>query len=182
MQRFLRVALVLVVALLSGPALAKSKVPIKIAVTEEMQQEVMARITGAALQKAGFKVEFVETGRAEVIESLSTAKVHLQPRYLLRKDAAYGIALEERTINKLGGLAGNRRDDPVQKLVWGGMKRKWPDARKMLKTMIFPAEELEALAARAETEGVDPVVDQWMKDHRKRWKRWVTASTNWMKP
>ena len=166
----------------TGAAMAKSKAPIRIAITGETQQVVMARIAGAALKKAGFKVEYVETASTDLIAALSDAKVHVHPEYPVSGDAAYEAALAEKEIRTLGGRNGNGRDEPVQKLVWGGMKKKWPYARKMLKTMIFPTDELQALAARADAEGVDPVVADWMKQNRKRWKRWVSASTNWMKP
>ena len=182
MRRILGIVLLLIAVASSPDAFAKSKAPIRIAVTDDLQQVVMARITGAALKKAGFKIEFVDVAAGEVIEGLSSGDLHAEPRYLLRKDAAYGTALENGSIRRLGGLSGNRPDDPVQKLVWAGMKKKWPYAQKMLKTIIFPNAELEALAAKAERDGVDPVVAAWMKDNRKRWKRWVTASTNWMKP
>lgn len=175
--------LLLLGALAVTPAESKSKTPILIALTGETQQAVMARIAGAALRKAGFKVGYVEVPAGDVIQAVTEAKVHVDPEFIVDvSNGAYETALADNKIQTLGGRKGNGREEPVQKVVWPGVKRKWPYARKMLKTMIFPTEELQGLSDRAETDGIEPVVADWMKQNRKRWKRWVSASTNWMKP
>ena len=164
---------------------AKSRDPIRIGVSSETSQQIIARITGRALKSAGFNVEFVEFDSAAGLETIATGKVHFDPKFTIAAHQAdLAIAIEEERIRSLGGLAKNGRDEPTLKLAWTGMGNKWPYAEKMLKTMVFPTGELDTLAQAVDGGGqtLDQVVEDWMKNNKPVWKRWTAASTNWMKP
>jgi ABC-type proline/glycine betaine transport system substrate-binding protein len=166
-------------------ASAKSRDPIRIGVGPQTRQQIMAHIAGQALQRAGFKVEFVEMTGASPVALIAAGDAHFDPEFRVETArAAYTQALAEEKISSLGGLAGNGFDEPEQKIIWAGMNRKWPNAEKMLKTMIFSADELGALARSVDDDGQarDAVVSSWMKQNKSVWKRWISASTNWMKP
>ena len=92
-------------------------------------------------------------------------------------------AVEARTVRSLGGITANDPDEEMLKLVWPGMKKRWPDAQKMLKRMVIPADDIAAISDQlAGGEGADAVADAWWKANKKAWKPWIAASKNWMKP
>lgn len=166
-------------------ASAKSRDPIRIGVGTETRQQIMAHIAGQALKRAGFKVEFVEMSGASPVVLIAAGDAHFDPEFQVETaEADYARALADEKISSLGGLAGNGFDEPGQKIIWAGMTNKWPNAEKMLKTMIFPTDELDALARSVDKDGQTraAVVSGWMKQNTSVWKRWISASTNWMKP
>ena len=181
--------LVCIVVLLApgNDALAKSRAPIKVVMNDQTGQRIMAQIAGRALVIAGYKVEFVEldADAAGQIEMMASGAVHFQPIFMVA-DAEQDLARAraDKRIVSLGGLGGNRADDPALKIIWAGMKKKWPGAEKMLKTMIFPWQELDRMAqvVDAGNSTMDDVVSDWMNNNKPTWKRWITASKNWMTP
>jgi ABC-type proline/glycine betaine transport system substrate-binding protein len=50
--------------------------------------------------------------------------------------------------------------------------------------MFFPPEELDRMAQDVDAgrSTIDQVVDDWMNGNQSSWKRWITASKNWMTP
>ena len=63
------------------------------------------------------------------------------------------------------------------------MKKRWPDAQKMLKRMVIPADDLAAISDQlAAGQDAEAVADGWWKANNKAWKPWIAASKNWMKP
>ena len=170
-------------------ALAKSRDPIKVVIDDRTSQQVMAQIAGRALVTAGYKVAFIalgaETGAAGQIEMMASGSVHFQPVFTVA-DAENDLARAraDKRIVSLGGLSSNRADAPVLKIIWAGMKKKWPGAQKMLKTMIFPWQDLDRMArvVDAGQSTMDDVVSDWMNSNKPTWKRWITASKNWMTP
>ena len=170
---------------LAGVPEAKSKDPIKVVLGSETSQHVMAQITGRALIKAGFKVEYVELAPDAVVGTLASGTVHVHPDFAVAgAETELETALTDGRVVSLGGRQTNDRDEPTQKIVWTGMKQKWPYAMKQLKRMVFPTDELARLANDADSTDRTPeqVADAWMAENRETWKSWLSASKNWMKP
>ncbi len=174
---------------LTDSTLAKSRDPIRVGLNNQTSQQVLAHIARRALVKAGFKVEFIQMGvgpnSTARVEMIASGLAHFQPVFAVA-DAEDDLAkaLADKRIFSLGGLRSNGKDEPTLKIVWAGMRKKWPFAEKMLKTMIFPSEELDRMAQAVDTGNstMDQVVDDWIKNNQPTWKRWVSASRNWMKP
>ncbi len=179
------VLFLVVVVMLSLPAAAKSRDPIRFVRGETMEQQIFVQIAGMTLEKSEFKVTYVDidlTNRTEAMAS-GVAHVFLEFPVTDAKDAL-AAARKKRRVRVLGGRLRNGRNEATLKVVWEGMQAKWPYAIKVIKTMTFPNDELRALAARASAEGLSPeaVAADWMAANVPIWKRWRTASKNWMTP
>ncbi len=50
--------------------------------------------------------------------------------------------------------------------------------------MSLSEKDQAAMTAEIDDNGrsVEDVVDEWMRANPAKWKRWIAASTNWMKP
>ena len=69
------------------------------------------------------------------------------------------------------------------KIVATSMKKKWPDAQKMLKRMVLSDAKLAEITNLVDG-GLTPddAVKAWWKTNKKTWSPWIAASKNWMKP
>lgn len=162
----------------------KSRDPIIVGMSDEPSQQIMAHIVSRVLKRAGFNSEIVELAgtNADVIASGSA---HFNPSFVVADDAAaLKLAIEDNRVISLGGLEANDQSEPRLKIIWAGLRKKWPYAEKMLKTMTVPHKDLEELAQSVDAENmtVEQVAAGWMKINQSKWKRWLSASTNWMKP
>ena len=161
---------------------AESSDPIKIAVTEATAQRVTAHIAGAALRRAKYKVEYVASDNATLIETLVKGNPHLQPEMQADEaDAAYQAAKTSGGIDVLGPLG---LDDPLAvKVAWKGMTRKWPGAVKLLRAMNLSSADQNAMVTQVDDRGRDleEVVAEWMTANKKKWKPWTGTVGNWMK-
>ncbi len=164
------------------PAQDKSRDPIRVGISDRTSQQVIAHIAGRALAMAGFKVEFVRMD-GESVTLLSSGAIHFDPDVVVA-DPGVTQALADEKVFSLGGLQSNAMDAPSLKLMWPGVHNNWPYAERMLKTMIFPAEDLDQLAGSIEggEQTLDQAVASWMKSNTSTWKRWISGSKNWMKP
>ena len=179
------VALVVLCGLvLAGPLpaeAAKSKLPIKIAVTETLGQQIAAHIAAAALKKAKYRVELVRTNGAGQFPLIAGGEIHLQPQARPEADG-YAAAVESGKVLVLGPLG----PDPGSgdKVIWQHMAKTWPGAVKVLRTFSLTGDHRAALAAEVEDKGRDleAVVQDWMAANRKTWKKWTASDGNWMRP
>lgn len=160
---------------------AKSKDSIRLAAGNDLDSQVMAALAAKALRKSGFKVELVEIAADQAAEALVGGALHAHPNLL--RSARLDTAIADKTVRSLGGRVANKRDEPVLKVVAVAMKRKWPDAQKMLKRMVLSDAKLASIAAGV-TDGASPdeAVAIWWKTNKKTWSPWIAASKNWMKP
>ncbi len=184
MSTFLRLLIaVLMLSVIAPGAHAKSKRPIKLVEGTTAAQQVVAQIASHALRKSGFKSELVSVPDAETVAALVSGGAHAHLTLPNGSDDALSEALDARSVVSLGGLQGNKRDEPVLKVVASSMKSRWPYAQKMLKRLVLPPDTVEMLAAEVDA-GASPenVAADWMKSHPKTWKPWIAASKNWMKP
>ena len=182
--RHLVVAWIALALLQFGAAEAKSKKPIRLVEGQTVSQQVVSTIAVRALKKAGFKSELVTMPDAEAPAALTGGSAHV---HLSMPNGGAGSSLAEMLAEDrvllLGGLRGNKPDEPVLKVVSLSLKKRWPYAQKMLKRMVLKPEVILSLAAEVEAgKPVDDAVADWWKANRKIWKPWVAASTNWMKP
>ena len=160
---------------------AKSKDPIRLAIGDDLDAQLMAALAAKALRKSGFKVEMIEIGDGQALDALISGAVHAHVS--LPRSGALEAAIDDKAVRSLGGRVGNKRDEPVLKLVSVAMKKKWPDAQKLLKRMVLSDARLAELSALvAGGASVDDAVDAWWKANRKTWSPWIAASKNWMKP
>ncbi len=165
-------------------AQGKSKDPIRVGLGEQTRQKVAAHVFARTLKRAGFRYEFVEFGGSQ-IEMIASGAAHVSPAFFVAKEReALEQAIAGKKIISLGGLRGNGAGEPEMKIIWAGMRQKWPYAERMLKTMIMPPNDIEGLTKTIDAGDmtIDQAVDGWMKDNPGKWKRWLSASTNWMKP
>ena len=67
---------------------------------------------------------------------------------------------------------------PVEKVVWSGMKDKWPAAYEILKAFQMNTEEQQAMMLRVSDKGeaMDVVSDEWVANNEAVWKPWVDAA------
>lgn len=67
---------------------------------------------------------------------------------------------------------------PVEKVVWSGMKDKWPAAYEILKAYQMNTEDQQAMMLRVSDKGEDmgAVTDEWVATHEAVWKPWVDAA------
>lgn len=110
-----------------------------------------------------------------------TGGLHALPN--LARSATLDIAIEDKAVRSLGGRVGNKRDERVLKIVATSMKKKWPDAQKMLKRMVLSDAKLAEITNLVDG-GLTPddAVKAWWKTNKKTWSPWIAASKNWMKP
>lgn len=160
----------------------KSRAPIHVVVTPDTGQQIVARLAGAALKKAGFKTKFVELDGDALTAAMIAGKAHVQPDFP-GDDPGLAKALTEKALISLGGRSNNDSDEATVKIIWPGMNAKWPYAVKLLKTMTLGDEIRDALIAEvADGATVDDVAKGWMKANKKVWKTWTSSAKNWMKP
>lgn len=168
-------------AAIPSPIWAKSKDPIRLALGQDTDSQVMSALATKALQKSGFKVEIVDITNDQAVEALTNGGMHAHPN--LARSSALDAAIADKTIRSLGGRVGNQSDEPVLKVVSTSMKKKWPDAQKMLKRMVLSDAKLADITATVDG-GATPedAVNAWWKTNKKTWSPWIAASKNWMKP
>ncbi len=67
----------------------------------------------------------------------------------------------------------------ILKVVWPGMKEKWPAAYKLIQELKFGNDEDIALSYSIESGGkkLDDVADQWIAEHEAVWKAWIAAAS-----
>ena len=176
-------ALFLLIALFAGSASANSRDPIRIATGMKPAQQVVAGIVSQALGKAGFRYEFVVIRPDLIGDALKDGKAHVHPAAILSERPGLAERIAAGDVRTLGGLIGNGKDEDIQKLVWPGMKRKWPNAQKLLKRMVLSPEQIADLvrALRGGASAME-LSDEWWKANRETWSPWIAASKNWMKP
>ena len=175
-------ALLLIVSTVPGVS-AKSRDPIHIATGIKPAQQVVAEIVSLALKKSGFRSEKVVIPPHGLGTALADGSVHMHPSAILSERPGLGDLIASGKVRTLGGLIGNGRDEDIQKLVWPGMKRKWPNAQKMLKRMVLtPAQIADLLRAMQSGTAAADVAAAWWKENPKVWSPWIAASKNWMKP
>ncbi len=166
------------------PATAKSKDPIRIGVSDQTRHVIVARIIARTLSKAGFKSKFVTLSKTP-LDMLVSGAAHVNMAFAPAGfEDAFDQALAEREIYSLGGLKTNAADEAELKVIWSGVRRKWPNAEKMLKTIILKPEDFERMAMAIDAGDVtmEQTVKDWMLANKPAWKRWLTAAKNWMKP
>lgn len=160
---------------------AKSKAPIRLALGQDIDSRVIAALASKALRKSGFKVEVVDIPDDQSIEALISGALHAHPN--LARSRVLEEAIADKAVRSLGGRVGNKADEPVMKVVATSMKKKWPDAQKMLKRMVLSDAKLADITALVKG-GASPedAVTAWWKTNKKTWSPWIAASKNWMKP
>ena len=172
-----------VIALAAEGAMAKSRAPIRFADGETAAQKVVIAISMQALKKAGFKSQVVPVDRASLLSALGNGTVHAHPAVIGANHTGLAAAIDAKMVRSLGGLAKNDPDGAILKLIWPGMKSKWPDAQKLLKRMIISEADRRVMAdAVAAGQSPDEVALAWWTANRRIWKPWIAASKNWMKP
>ncbi|MEL7153913.1 MAG: glycine betaine ABC transporter substrate-binding protein [Pseudomonadota bacterium] len=177
------VVLALLIALIAGSASAKSRDPIRIATGMKPAQQIVALIASRALKKSGFRFEMVSIRPDLLGEALTNGNVHVLPAAILSERPGLSDRIAADEVRALGGLIGNGRDEDIQKLVWPGMKRKWPNAQKMLKRMVLRPEVIADLVRGLRSgASAEDVAATWWKANKKTWSPWIAASKNWMKP
>lgn len=64
---------------------------------------------------------------------------------------------------------------PIWKAAWAGVQEKWPGAYDIIANYTVNNDEMSAMVAKADLEGVDidDVVASWMTDNKDRWSGWV---------
>jgi ABC-type proline/glycine betaine transport system substrate-binding protein len=160
---------------------AKSNDPIRLALGQDANSQVMSALTAKALRKSGFKVEIADIADELAAEALMTGGLHAHPN--LTRSAALDTAIADKTVRSLGGRVGNKRDEPVLKVVAIAMKQKWPDAQKMMKRMVLSDAKLAEITTLVDGGSTpDDAVKAWWKTNKKTWSPWIVASKNWMKP
>ena len=162
---------------------AKSRDPIRFAEGQTIEQQIVNAIARRALAKAGFKSDVFPLERESLLQGLIDGTVHAHPAVLVAHHPSLGTAIEEKAVRSLGGLARNAADEDILKLVRPGMKRKWPDAQKLLKRMILSPAQLMAVKDKIDAGStVEEAVQIWWRSNARVWKPWIAASKNWMKP
>lgn len=174
-------ALLIAIAAL-GSAEAKSRAPIKLIAGATPEQQIIVAIATRALKKSGFKFQLIDADGDAALSALTGGGAHA---HLTMPSHVPGLpsAIETRTVISLGGLAANKPDEPLMKIVSPSLKKKWPYAQKMFKRMVLKPDLVAALAAQAnDGTPVNDVAATWWKTNKKTWKPWIAASKNWMKP
>lgn len=160
---------------------AKSKDPIRLALGRDTDSQVMSALAAKALRKSGFKVEIVDIDADQAVDALMKGGLHAHPN--LARSTVLDAAIAEKTVRSLGGRVGNKSDEPVLKVVATSMKKRWPDAQKMLKRMVLSDAKLAEITAAVDSgASPDDAVTAWWKANKKTWSPWIAASKNWMKP
>ena len=180
----MRILVVLAMILgLFGSAEANSRKPIRMAEGESAVQQVVLHLAIRALKKSGLKTETHTVEAPDLIGALAEGRVNAHPTAVAAELPGLPGAIEAKTVRSLGGITANSPDEEMLKLVWPGMKKRWPDAQKMLKRMVIPADDLAAISDQlAAGQDAEAVADGWWKANKKAWKPWIAASKNWMKP
>jgi ABC-type proline/glycine betaine transport system substrate-binding protein len=177
-------SLVCAVLFATSSGLSKSRDAIRIALSPNTAQNIIAHIVGRTLAEAGFEHEFVKIDQQK-IAVISSGEAHFDPFFKVPKlrEPLDRAILEER-VYSLGGLQSNARDEPALKIIWVGVRNKWPDAEKMFKRMVMPVEKVDIMARSIDAGDatLETVVDTWMAENKNTWKGWISASKNWMKP
>ena len=160
---------------------AKSKLPIKIAVTDTLGQQLAAHIAAAALKKAQYRVELVRTDSRGQFDLIAEGEIHLQPQ-VPPEAVGYRAAVKSGKVLVLGPLGPETGSG--DKVIWQHMAKTWPGAVKVLRTFSLTGEQRAALANAVEGEGRDleAVVKDWMAANKKVWKKWTASDGNWMRP
>lgn len=67
----------------------------------------------------------------------------------------------------------------ILKVVWPGMKEKWPAAHRLMQAFKFGNEEDIALSYSIESgrKKLDDVADEWIAEHKAVWESWIAAAT-----
>ncbi|MGI9425135.1 MAG: hypothetical protein ACR2PA_18205 [Hyphomicrobiaceae bacterium] len=172
------------VLLANRSVLSGSNEPIRIVLASKTSQNVIAHIVGQALIEAGFRFELVKVAKMK-ITLISSGAAHFDPLFDVPKAReALDRAIHEEKVYSLGGLQANGPDEPQLKVIWVGVRNKWPNAEKLFKRMIMPIDELNAIARSIDAGDVplEKAVDTWMAENSSTWKSWISASRNWMKP
>ena len=173
----------LIAVLICGAASAKSRDPIRVVEGVTPAQQVVSALVVRALKKSGFKFELVGVPEVGLLEGLATGKVHAHPAAIVAEHPGARDRVAAKEVRSLGGLIGNGQDEEILKLVWPGMKKKWPNAQKMLKRMVLPPEQIaDLVGAVKDGASAKDVAKDWWKANRRVWSAWVAASKNWMKP
>lgn len=160
---------------------AKSKKPIRLIEGTTVEQQFVSGIAARALTKAGFKFEMVAITDMQALEALTSGAAHAH--FSMTDSGDLEMSIKNGDVRSLGGLADNGRDSAVLKIVAASMKKKWPDAQKLIKRMVFSPDTLNAPVA--EVRAGKPLADvtaAWFTANRKIWNPWIAASKNWMKP
>ena len=180
----MRILLILALVLgVFGAAEANSRKPIRMVEGEGDVQQVVLHLAIRALRKSGFKIETQTVAQADMIGALAEGRVHAHPTVIAAAHPGLVGAIDTKAVRSLGGISSNNPDEAMLKLVWPGMKKRWPDAQKMLKRMVIPTGDLAAFSDQlAAGQGAEAVATDWWKANKKAWKPWVAASKNWMKP
>lgn len=66
----------------------------------------------------------------------------------------------------------------VEKVVWSGLKDKWPAAYEILKAYQMNTEDQQSMMLRVSDKGEDigKVTDEWVASHEAVWKPWVNSA------
>jgi glycine betaine/proline transport system substrate-binding protein len=64
---------------------------------------------------------------------------------------------------------------PIWKVVWSGLKDKWPGAYKAIQAYAMDNDEMGALVAKVDLDGmaVQAVADEWIAANEARWSEWI---------
>ena len=168
---------------IAGAVSAKSRDPIQITEGVSPAQQVVSMLVVRALKKSGFKYELVDAAKHSALDALANGKLHAHPAAIVGDHPELRERVSAKEVRSLGGLHGNGQDEDILKLVWPGMKKKWPYAQKMLKRLVLRPEQIADLVG-AVKDGASPeeAAADWWKANPKVWKPWIAASKNWMKP
>jgi ABC-type proline/glycine betaine transport system substrate-binding protein len=124
------------------------------------------------------------------LTALSTGDVHVDLSFGAESARPSGDrtsldqALQDKRVRSLRGRANNSREAEVQKVMWYGARKKWPNTEKLLKRMIMSDEALSTLTSQVATDvhSVASVAGTWWRENKKLWSPWTAAAKNWMKP
>ena len=163
-------------------AVADSKKPVRIGVSQDTAQLVTAHLAGSVLKTAGYRVTFVELDPADMAAALQAGDVHAQPEWPADDPALKALLASGDVIDV--GRRNSEEDVPeIRKLVWSGLKRPWPGAHKLFGNMTYPtADQADMVTAIEGGAALEAVVDEWLQENRDRWRQWKSVTKNWMKP
>ena len=65
--------------------------------------------------------------------------------------------------------------EEIKKLVWGGLRDKWPAAHRLLRNFQITNDEQNAMVLAIDVEGnkIEDVVAAWLDDNAYKWGLWV---------
>lgn len=66
----------------------------------------------------------------------------------------------------------------IVKIVWPGMKEKWPNAYKLIQSFEVSLEQNLALMKAADIDGVrqEEIVENWLAEHEDLWRGWIAKA------